>query len=393
MIQNYKIGILCELPFPVGMASTTRIISYSKGLILNGAVVEVFSFTSRNDDSPEPVEGNINDIKYIIPHRFHSNKGKFYHVFIDKPKLYKATINCIADSHGKQPFDYIFVTTDSIKHLRYFLPKLSRLKIPMAFINDEYPRAIRMLKKKVSLWDTIRYKYYHRFFKKRILMTKALENYYNREISWKPTFILCSVLDESRFEGLTKQPVERQYLCYMGNMQLKKDNVDNIIKAFSYIAKDFPEYDLYLYGTPNREDEAYVKNCIITTNMQERVFIKGRVDYYDVPQVLFNASVLVTSQPDTKRAEGGFPTKMGEYMMSRVPMLVTDVGEIRLYVKDGMNTFMVPPEDPKAYSEKLRFILTHSEDAKRVADNAYDYAISHFTAKEATKGLIPFLKS
>ena len=127
--------------------------------------------------------------------------------------------------------------------------------------------------------------------------------------------------------------------------------------------------------------------------MSDRVFIKGRVDYNKVPQILANATILVTSQPNTKRAEGGFPTKMGEYMMSHTPMIVTDVGEIHQYVQDGHTTYMVAPEDPEAYAEKLIYILDHPDEATHVAENAYAYAIKNFSAKEVTKDLLLFLKS
>lgn len=393
MEKKYKIGVLCQYAFPVGMAPTTRIISYSTGLVQNGASVEVFSYIWRSDESSEPLEGTIRGLKYKIPCRYHSKKGKIYHVLVDKPNIYRGTIKGIKQSHNEIPFDCFLISLDKISDYRYFLPKLARLKIPMVLIADEYPEPIRQLKSDIPYWDVIRYKFYHQFFRKRILMTKFLEDFYNREISFKPSFILSSVLDETRFEGITRQPVERQYLCYMGNMMIKKDNVDNIVNAFSLIAADFPEYDVYLYGTPNAHDEQFVKNCIMQNKMENRIFIKGRLDYSAVPQTLANATVLLASQPNTKRAEGGFPTKMGEYMMSHTPMLVTDVGEIKQYVQDGVNTYMVAPENPEAYAKKLRYILTHPDDAKRVADNAYAYAIKHFTAKEATKSLLDFLKS
>lgn len=375
------------------MAATIRIISYSKGLIQNGAEMQVYSYCWVRDDSPDPIEGDIDGVKYIIPCKFHTNKGKLYHVFIDRRNIYGGTIRRIEESHKEKPFDCFLISFDNPRDFRYFLPRIDSLNIPMVFICDEYPEAIRMLKKNISFWYKLRLKYYHRYFRKRVTMTKALEDYYNNEVSSKPTFILNSVLDETRFDGIKRTPVVKPYLCYMGNMQLKKDNVDNIIKAFSFIADVFPQYDLYLYGTPNAKDRVSVEDCIKQNKMTDRVFIKGRVDYAEVPQILANATVLVTSQPNTKRAEGGFPTKMAEYMMSRTPMMVTDVGEIHLYVQDGRTTFMVAPEDPIAYAEKLRYILSHPDEANRVAENAYDYAISHFTAKETTKAMLSFLKA
>ena len=393
MQQKFKIGIICPYSFPVGMAAATRIISYSKGLIQNGADVEVYSYIWRGDDSDEPLEGCIDGMKYVIPCKFHTKKGKLYHFFIDRPNIYGGTIRRIKESHKEKPFDCMLISFDGFHNYRYFLPKIAAMKIPMVYIGDEYPRPIRMLKKKISFWYKIRLKFYHRYFCKRILMTQALANYFNKEISPKPTYILNSVLDETRFKEIVRQPVSKPYLCYMGNMQLKKDNVDNIIKAFSLIADDFPQYYLLLYGTPDSLDRQFIEDCIKQTRMSDRVFIKGRVDYKEVPQILANATILVTSQPNTKRAEGGFPTKMGEYMMSHTPMLVTDVGEIHEYVQDGITTFMVAPENPTAYAEKLRYILNHYDEATRVAENAYNYASTHFSTKDVTKDMLTFLKS
>ena len=102
MQQKFKIGILCQYSFPIGMAAAIRIISYSKGLIQNGAEVEVYSFIWRGDDSDEPLEGNIDGMKYVIPCRYRTKQGKLYHFFIDRPRIYGGTIRRIKESHKKK---------------------------------------------------------------------------------------------------------------------------------------------------------------------------------------------------------------------------------------------------------------------------------------------------
>ena len=77
--------------------------------------------------------------------------------------------------------------------------------------------------------------------------------------------------------------------------------------------------------------------------------------------------------------------------MSKTPTIVTNVGEIHCYVHDGDTVFMVEPCDDVAYAKKMRYILTHSKEAKEVAERAYEYATIHFGSKEVTKKLIGFL--
>ena len=177
----------------------------------------------------------------------------------------------------------------------------------------------------------------------------------------------------------------------MGNMMLAKDNVDNIIKAFALVANDFPEVDLYLYGTPNEQDEAVVRKVIKETGLGNRAFIKGRINYALVPQTLANAEILVTSQPVTRRAEGGFPTKLAEYMMSHTPAIVTNVGEIHKWVKDKDTVYMVEPCNPEAYAATIKYILMNKEEAAKVAERAYNYAVTNFGSREVARRLKDFL--
>ena len=222
-------------------------------------------------------------------------------------------------------------------------------------------------------------------------MTKALKDFYDKEVCKKPTYILCSILNTDRFSGINRKRVDHRYICYMGNMMLAKDNVDNIIRAFKRICDDFPDIYLFLYGTPNNEDRSVLERLIEGLRLQSRVFIKDRIDYHLVPQTLADAEILVTSQPITKRAAGGFPTKLAEYMMSHTPAIVTNVGEIHNYVQDGNNVYMVEPCDDVSYAEKLKYVLTHPQEAQQVANRAYNYAMKNFASQNVVKGLISFL--
>jgi glycosyltransferase involved in cell wall biosynthesis len=156
----------------------------------------------------------------------------------------------------------------------------------------------------------------------------------------------------------------------MGNMELSKDNVDNIIRAFALISDKHKDIDFYLYGAPSAKDKAFIENVIKECNMEERVFIKGRVPATEVPEILMKAHILVSSQPDTRRAEGGFPTKLGEYMATGIPTILTDVGEISQYVKDGVHVHIVPPEQPEPYAEKLDWMLNNYDKSLEIAQEA-----------------------
>lgn len=386
-----KIGILCTYSFPEGMAPTIRILSYGQGLVDNGCDVEVVIFQPKVGNNGYPPDGYVGGVKYTYSHQRDDSRSILHKLFIDRPKSLINAIKIIKSSNEKDRFDYILLSFDHPMYLLFFAPILRMLGIRVGFIGDEFPEPIRRLKSTIPLYYKLIYKFVYLFISFRVLMTEALKGFYDDEICRKPTHILCSILNINRFNGVVKQKVTHKYMCYMGNMMLAKDNVDNIIRAFKRVCDDFPNIDLYLYGTPSDEDKRIIEGVILELGLGKRVFIKGRIDYGSVPQTLANAEILVTSQPVTKRAAGGFPTKLAEYMMSKTPTIVTNVGEIHCYVQDEDTVYMVEPCNEVEYSEKMRYILTHTRESKAVAERGYEYAIKHFSAKEVTKSLLNFL--
>jgi len=391
-MQINKISILCPYEFPEGMAPTTRIVAYSKGFVQNGVTTEVICFFPKIEQDKNPDKGKISGIKYKYINR-RRNVSKFTRHLYDRPKAIINTLRYIRKSNSEKKIDLILLSFDDPLWLIIFALPLWICRYKIAFIGDEYPEPIRKLKDNVPLRFIAGYKLAYHFIGYRILMTEALKKFYDEKVCIKPTCILSSIVDVDRFEGVIRKEVERDYLCYMGNMMLAKDNVDNIIQAFSLIKDAHPNVDLYLYGTPVEKDLSALTDIIQKLNIKNRVFIKGRVSYNEVAQILANAKVLVTSQPNTKRAEGGFPTKMAEYMMSHTPMLVTNVGEIHNYVTDNVNTFMVEPCNPVEYAAKLDFILSHNAEAMNIANQAYKDAVESFGPKNTTSRLIDFFFS
>ncbi len=393
MKKIQKICILCGYSFPEGMAPTTRILAYSKGMKENGVDVEIVSFERIQNTNCKRIDGVVKGIPYHTPFCYNPKKynNRIYRVLWANWKLRFSCIKELVNSNRNKKVDYVFFSFDTPLTLLFYGFFLRLHGIKTAFIGDEFPEPIRQLKNKVPNWMIGLYRMAYKFISVRILMTKNLQTFYDNEICLKPTYILSSVIDTDRFENITKEAVDRPYLCYMGNMMLAKDNVDNIIRAFALVASEFQNLDLHLYGLPNEHDREIVETLIKQYNLENRILLKGKASYDEVPQILGNAKILVTSQPLTKRAQGGFPTKMCEYMMTGKPSLLTDVGEINQYVKDGETVFMVEACNPQKYAEKLRYILTHYEEALNVAERGKQLVVNTYGAEQATKGLVDFL--
>lgn len=393
-----KIGILTFWEFPEGMAPTTRILAYSKGLVDNNVEVQIYSFKRIFKDEIHSIKkwGVVNGAKYSYLHFFNSygRKSKIFRI-VDEIILRIKLIYNVWKSNRKKPFDCFFISFDDNHSFSAYLKIIKVLNIPLIFVADEFPIPIRDMMKDEVPDDTLaKYRYHHKSFSARILMSNALKDFYDKQIFPKPTFILNTIIDASRFkEQIQCDNSGKPYICYMGNMDLRKDNVQNIIEAFSMIKNEFPEIELHLYGVPNKEHLSYLKEKIKFFNLVDRIIFKGKASYTDVPRILKDAIILVNSQPITKRAQGGFPTKLGEYLLSSKPSVFTDSGDISFYIENGKHAFIVEPENPIVYSKTLKYILENYTEALSIAKEGEKYIRENFDAKRQTNELTKFLES
>lgn len=68
-----------------------------------------------------------------------------------------------------------------------------------------------------------------------------------------------------------------------------------------------------------------------------------------------------------------------EAMACGTPVLVTRVGGMPEVVVDGEVGFVVPPNDPKALGEKVRYIYDNPDVAERMGKAAREHALANFT--------------
>lgn len=99
---------------------------------------------------------------------------------------------------------------------------------------------------------------------------------------------------------------------------------------------------------------------------------------------------MVSSQPNTTRAKGGFPTKLGEYVAMGVPTLLCDVGENKRYITEK-DCYYARPEDEIDYSTKLAAILSDYNTACEIALHGRNTIIHNFSHTAAGNKIIDFI--
>ena len=126
-------------------------------------------------------------------------------------------------------------------------------------------------------------------------------------------------------------------------------------------------------------------------NLDNRVFYKGSVSRDEIPAIIMNAQLLVLPRPDSKQAQGGFPTKLGEYLATGNPVCATTVGEIPDYLVDGESVYFAEPGSVDSFADAMHRALRNPVLAKQVGVNGRKVAEECFNKDIQAKILYDFL--
>ena len=193
---------------------------------------------------------------------------------------------------------------------------------------------------------------------------------------------------------ITKTLSKKKRIAYCGVLNDEKDGTDILIRAFAEIHKQYPEYSLSLYGIPvKKEDMNRYLQIVSELNISNNVFFHGKVSNDIIPALLSEASILVLPRPYSIQAEHGFPTKLGEYLATGNPVLVTPVGDIPEYLKDNENAYFIEPGNINSLVTKCVELIEDKIKSKKIGKNGRAIAMKYFNNINQTKQIISFYES
>ena len=91
------------------------------------------------------------------------------------------------------------------------------------------------------------------------------------------------------------------------------------------------------------------------------------------------AAILALARPPSHQADGGFPTKLGEYLATGNPVCVTKTGGIPDYLSDEGNAFLAEPGSVESFCDALMRATADPLRAKKVGKNGRATAEKSFS--------------
>lgn len=169
-----------------------------------------------------------------------------------------------------------------------------------------------------------------------------------------------------------KIPLTSKTIVMVARFNYVKDH-KTLTKAFDGLLEDvnYEDTKLILIGDFSNTD---IKNEVLKSRNKESIYLLGNINnVYEVIKC-FDIGVLTSTHE-------GFPNVIGEYILSNLVVVATDVGEIR-NILNQQTPFLVAPGDHKSLTKNFKTALSLSENDKlKIISNNKEKVVDLFSIK------------
>ena len=392
-----KIVIFGGFRFPHDLAPAPRIYAYAKGLIENGVDAQVLCFKALERPDSKMVNTEAKGIYDGIPFEYLSGTtfrpSSFWRRrWLEIKAVWTLWRLLSPRDQNKKPMAAIFFSNPGWSLLTLLLFKLMGVKCIEE--DNEYPfvyaKKTPWLKFQEAFYLYVRLK----LFDGVLVISTFLEKYYASRIRKGAGILRIPILvdTEQIKPGEFRQIKGQKHIVYAGNLK-HPGEVSSLIEAYSMVAVKYPEWNLQIIGdAPKTDMLARMRKMAAELSLEGRVEFTGMVRRDEMPVYLGKAGVLALPRPSGIFSTAGFPTKLGEYLATGKPVVVTSVGDIPLFLEDRVSAYLVPPDDPEAFAQKLDEVLANYDQALQVGQKGREVAIHEFDHRSNCKKIVEFVR-
>ncbi len=264
----------------------------------------------------------------------------------------------------------------------------SKNRIPIFHERTELPYIIGLSN---NLFGRIKYKnYLHKQIPKFdgiFVISDKLKKFF---LNYNPRIIkLLTVVDTNFFEKKHSPPFDFPYIAYCGKISKNKDGVPILIESFSKLSKKYPSLKLVIIGnTTDKNLLNELQKKIKELKLKDKIIFTGIIKRVEMPNYLGHSKLLVLAKPNNEQNTGNFPIKVGEYLSTGIPTVITKVGEIPKYIIDGETGYLAEPNSSVSFYNKMDEALSDYNRAIRIGKKGQKTAKELFDYKTQTQVII-----
>jgi len=385
--------------FPDGTGATARVMSFAKGLMHHGATVHVFLPKPTENETTGERNSHLQGVHEGIPFEYTCGqrlvaKTRVGALFLYLRGLWRAC-QAISRVHQETPVDAIILwyaehPTNFVVYA--ILAKalgavLVAEKSEFPFVYYQKTIAVRLM---IWFYENVTL----RILDGVIVISKFLHEYFFSCLRNTDKILRVPILVET---SSYPQPFEKpdhddRRIIYCGNLD-HGGEITSLLDAFSQVAGDFPQLRLHIIGdTCERNQRDQLNALIAKLALTGLVQFIGQRPRQEIPLLLSQGDIMALPRAAGMFSTAGFPTKLGEYLATGKPVVVTDTGDISQYLQDGVNAFITTPGDTVAFARALRRVMLRPEEAATVGRGGREVALKQFDTFVNCSRIVEFIQ-
>ncbi len=382
--------------FPNGEGATSRIHAYAKGLRAAGCDVRVvcLRWSERTVDEAKnrQAEGTYCGIPFTYTSGSPYRPSTFMGRRLRDARSAIRFARMVCATPGRRPAHVIFfenyagwiILTAAVCRFAGSACVIERSEYPFVYAPDTLL---------MRLWARMFTRSVYRLVDGVIVISTCLERYFLARIRRGARVIRIPILvDLDEFKPSEPDVVsDGGILCYVGHLD-HPGEIRGLLEAFAEVAERFPKWRVRIVGGSS-EPSALVRLQSLTESLHlgERVEFTGKANRADLPRLLGEASAFALPRASGLFSTAGFPTKLGEYLATGRPVVITATGDIPLYLRDGVDAYLVPPDDTPAFAARLADVFADPVAARVVGARGRETAQREFETMAQCRRLASFM--
>lgn len=373
-------------PFPYGMAAAKRRLCYIKGLKAAGDDINVIicnKVFERGEDDGMPVQGQYNGTpycyisgKYKYPKWNKLMRGLDWHL-IDPIRTFFYSLRHI----HKGDTVYVYLYPIFLQFLILFASKIKWAKTIKE--TCEHPSSLRTNNNFRRLLDWIEFHLIMPQYDGFIAISTSLESFVNKYKKSSAKVIRIPILvDPAPYDidfSKMQSPFNVPYIIHTGTMHEQKDSISKILHAFSVLKHEYTiPCKLVFTGKQSDPLRCKYKKQIEQLGITDDVVLMGYVSDDEIIKLQHFAALSIIYKSKNLQTQNCFPTKLGELLMSQIPVIMTTIGDVKLYLEPDVSAYFFEEDDEEQLVPYIHTILSNPQEANTVAKRGHEVALNSF---------------
>jgi len=200
--------------------------------------------------------------------------------------------------------------------------------------------------------------------------------------------VIPIIIEEKEISGTYNE--RNKNLVYIGSLSYNDDLI-NLITIYSKFKLNNPTWKLDIYGEFNSITE---KNKIMKVISQQfladSITFHGYVNNVNVHKILCSSGIAVLPRTKDESSNAGFPIKLGEYLVSGIPTVSFNIGELSSYLVNERDMILVAENKIADFVDALNRIVSNYSSFNQMGLSGRKTALSYFGATSICKRMLNY---